>query len=340
MIIEHNYSLKSHNTFHFDVFADYFAAPSHHDEIIEVLKDPAVKNCPLLILGGGSNILFETNFHGLVLKPNIQHITIIDKKNKSVWVEVGAGVDWDFLVEWSVKQNLYGIENLSLIPGNVGASPVQNIGAYGVEVKDVIKQVNGIYLDTQENFCFKNNECKFDYRNSIFKNELKGKVIITSIIIELKKDNELKLNYGDLLNIVNTLGEQNLKNVRQAIIQIRESKLPNHEITGNVGSFFKNPVLDNMAADKILSQYPEAPFYKVGNHHKKIPAGWMIEKCGWKGKSIGNAAVHENQALVLINKTGKASGKEILHLASEIVESVKLKFGITIEKEVNVISSM
>lgn len=337
MIILQNYSLKKHHTFHFDVFTNFFAAPENKEEIVDVLKDPIYNNLPLLILGGGSNILFKSDFHGLTLEPNIQHITIINEQENNLWVEVGAGVNWDSFVKWSVNSCLYGIENLSLIPGNVGASPVQNIGAYGVEVKDVIKQVNGIYIDTLEYFSFKNDECHFQYRNSIFKNELKGKIIITSVVFELKKNAELKLEYGDIKAVVDELGQKNLKNIRKAIVQIRESKLPDTEVIGNVGSFFKNPVVENHIAKNIISHYDNVPFYSVGNNHSKIPAGWMIEQCGWKGKSIGNAAVHEKQALVLVNKTGNATGEEILYLAAQIVKSVKDKFGITIEKEVNVV---
>lgn len=337
MIILQNYSLKKHHTFHFDVVTNFFAAPENKEEIVEVLKDPIYNNLPLLILGGGSNILFKSDFHGLILKPNIQHITIINEQENNLWVEVGAGVNWDSFVKWSVSSNLYGIENLSLIPGNIGASPVQNIGAYGVEVKDVIKQVNGFYIDTLEYFSFKNDECHFQYRNSIFKNELKGKIIITSVVFELKKNAELKLEYGDIKAVVDELGQKNLKNIRKAIVQIRESKLPDTEVMGNVGSFFKNPVVENHIAKNIISHYDHVPFYSVGNNHSKIPAGWMIEQCGWKGKSIGNAAVHEKQALVLVNKTGNATGEEILYLAAQIVKSVKDKFGITIEKEVNVV---
>ncbi|TLX73250.1 UDP-N-acetylmuramate dehydrogenase [Labilibacter sediminis] len=337
MVIQQNYSLKPHHTFHFNVQADFFVAPESKEEVIEILKAPVCKSNPLLILGGGSNILFKSDYKGLILKPNIQNITVVDEQENNLWVEVGAGVDWDYFVEWSVKNNLYGIENLSLIPGNVGACPVQNIGAYGVEVKDVIKQVNGVYIDTLESFSFKNEECDFAYRNSIFKNHLKGKVIITSVVFELKKQAELKLGYGDVLEKINELGEQNLVNTRKAIVHIRESKLPDPEVIGNVGSFFKNPVVENSIAHKIIEQHNNVPHYKIGDTLCKIPAGWMIEQCGWKGRSLGNAAVHEKQALVLVNKTGKANGEEVLRLASEIEKSVKSKFGITIEKEVNVI---
>jgi UDP-N-acetylmuramate dehydrogenase len=337
MIIKENFSLKKYNTFHLDIYSTFFAAPENEEEIIDVLKQRN-QSLPLLILGGGSNVLFKNNFKGIIVKPNLHKLSVIDETDNHIWIEAGAGIEWDHFVDWTVKNKYYGIENLSLIPGNIGASPVQNIGAYGVEVKDVISHVNGIYIDTLEKFSFKKQECKFGYRNSIFKNELKNKVIITSVVFKIKKQAELKLNYGDVLAKVEELGEKNLENTRKAIITIRESKLPDHEVLGNVGSFFKNPIVKNDLAQNILDKYPEAPYYRVDENNTKIPAGWLIEQCGWKGKSLGNAAVHEKQALVLINKTGNATGEEVLLLASEIEKSVKQKFGIEIEKEVNIIA--
>lgn len=337
MVLQQHYPLKSHNTFHFDVYAEYFSAPQNVQEIIEVLTEPTLQNKPCFILGGGSNVLFQSNFKGLILKPDIQSIQIIHQTAQSVWVEVGAGIDWDNFVEWSVSKGYYGIENLSLIPGNVGASPVQNIGAYGSEIMDVITQVHGIFLDSLESFSFKNSECEFSYRNSIFKNSLKGKTIITSVQFVLSKQGDIKTSYGGVAQEVDRLGGPSLRNARQAIINIRESKLPDPAVIGNVGSFFKNPIVENTVANKISKEYPDAPIYKVDEGHSKIPAGWMIEQCGWKGKSLGNAAVHKNQALVLINKNGLANGQDILALALEIEKSVKQKFGIEISKEVNVI---
>ncbi len=338
MVIQQHYPLKSHNTFHFDVYAEYFSAPQNVQEIIEVLTEPTLQNKPCFVLGGGSNVLFQSNFKGLILKPNVQSIQMIHQTAQSVWVEVGAGIDWDSFVEWSVNKGFYGIENLSLIPGNVGASPVQNIGAYGSEIMDVITQVNGIFIDSLERFSLKNNECEFSYRNSIFKNSLKGKTIITSVEFVLSKQGNIKTSYGGVAQEVDRLGGSSLRNARQAIINIRESKLPDPAVIGNVGSFFKNPIVENSVAKKIGKEYPDAPIYKVDEGHSKIPAGWMIEQCGWKGKSLGNAGVHEKQALVLLNKTGLANGQDILALAHEIEKSVKLKFGIEISKEVNVVS--
>ncbi|SMO44978.1 UDP-N-acetylmuramate dehydrogenase [Saccharicrinis carchari] len=336
MVIQH-YALKPHNTFHFNVYADYFSAPKNSDEIIQVLTNPLLRKQPLFILGGGSNVLFKSDFKGFILKPDIQSIRIIKQNEQSVWVEAGAGIDWDSFVAWSVDKGYYGIENLSLIPGNVGASPVQNIGAYGTEIMNVITRVNGIFLDTLEPFSFTNSACDFSYRNSIFKNKLKGKTIITSVEFVLGKQGKIKTDYAGVKEEVFRLGKPTLKNARQAIINIRESKLPDPELVGNAGSFFKNPVVKSAVANAIALDYPDAPIYKVDDQFAKIPAGWMIEQCGWKGKSMGNAAVHKNQALVLINKTGKATGEEMLALALEIERSVKLKFGIEINKEVNVV---
>ncbi len=337
MIIQENFSLKNHHTFHFNVFAKYFVAPKSQEQLIEIINDRIVEKKDMLILGEGSNILFTGDYQGLVIKPIIDDIKIIESNNHKVWVEVGAGVQWDAFVSWAVSNNFYGIENLSLIPGNVGACPVQNIGAYGIEVKDVITHVNGIFIDSGNPFSLKNKDCNFSYRNSIFKNEHKGNFIITSVCFELSKEENYHLNYGDVNAKVEELGGVNLKNIRKAIIEIRESKLPDHNLFGNVGSFFKNPIVDKIIADNIKNEYPEAPVYPVSETQSKVAAGWMIDQCNWKGKSLGNAAVHDKQALVLINKTGNASGEEILKLASKIEESVFNKFGVQIEKEVNVI---
>ncbi len=337
MIIQENFSLKNHHTFHFNVSAKYFVAPTSQEQLIEIINDQIVDKKNILILGEGSNILFTNDYNGLIIKPVIDSINIIDANKQKVWVEVGAGVVWDDFVNWAVSNNFYGIENLSLIPGTIGACPVQNIGAYGIEVKDVITHVNGIFIDSGSTFSLKNNDCNFSYRNSIFKSEHKDNIIITSVCFELSKEEHYHLKYGDVNDKVKELGGLNLSNIRKAIIEIRESKLPDHNIFGNVGSFFKNPIVDKMVADNIKNEFPEAPVYPVSETQSKVAAGWMIDQCNWKGKSIGNAAVHDKQALVLINKTGKASGKDILKLASEIEESVFQKFGIRIEKEVNVI---
>ncbi len=337
MIIQENFSLKNYNTFHFDVKTKYFVAPKTQEQLTEIINDRLVDKKDILVLGGGSNILFTKDYDGLIIKPIFDKINIIESNDHKVWVEVGAGVVWDDFVNWAVSNNYYGIENLSLIPGNVGACPVQNIGAYGIEVKDVITHVNGIFIDSGNPFSLKNKDCDFSYRNSIFKNDYKGNFIITSVCFELNKDENYHLKYGDVNAKVEELGGVNLKNIRKAIIEIRESKLPDHNLFGNVGSFFKNPIVDKEIADNILESYPEASVYSVSETQSKVAAGWMIDQCNWKGKSIGNAAVHDKQALVLINKTGIATGEEVLNLAKEVEDSVYQKFGIHIEKEVNVI---
>jgi len=336
-MITNNISLKEYNTLNISVKTTYFAQPKTSHETIAVLKSDTAKNNSIFILGGGSNILFKSDFDGLVIHPCISDINILEENENMIKVEVGAGIEWDSFVEWAVNRNLYGIENLSLIPGNIGACPVQNIGAYGVEVKDVITSVQGIYLDSLESFSLSNAACKFDYRNSVFKQELKNKTLITSVCFELQKIGELNLNYGSIQKDVEALGERSLLNARRAIIAVRNSKLPDPKEFGNVGSFFKNPIIDIAIAKDIFKKYPSAPSYEVSESLVKIPAAWLIEQAGWKGKSIGNAAVHKNQALVLINSNGQATGTEILELAGAIVSDVEKKFGISLEKEVNVL---
>ncbi|WP_282037281.1 UDP-N-acetylmuramate dehydrogenase [Saccharicrinis aurantiacus] len=336
-MITNNISLKEYNTLNISVKTTYFAQPKTSQETIAVLKSDTARNNSIFILGGGSNILFKSDFDGLVIHPCISDINILEENEDTIKVKVGAGVEWDSFVEWAVNRNLYGIENLSLIPGNIGACPVQNIGAYGVEVKDVITSVQGIYLDSLESFSLSNTACKFDYRNSVFKQELKNKTLITSVCFELQKKGELNLKYGSIQKDVEALGERSLLNARKAIIAVRNSKLPDPKEFGNVGSFFKNPIIDIAIAKDIFKKYPSAPSYEVSESLVKIPAAWLIEQAGWKGKSIGNAAVHKNQALVLINSNGQATGTEILELAGAIVSDVEKKFGISMEKEVNVL---
>ena len=245
---------------------------------------------------------------------------------------------WDDLVAYTVNKNLHGLENLSYIPGHVGASPIQNIGAYGIEAKDSIEVVNGIYIDNKQSFTLTNDDCEFDYRNSIFKNKLKNKTIVTSVIFKLAKKTTFNLSYGNVLEEVEKLGEINLSNIRNAIIEIRKSKLPNPEVNGNAGSFFKNPIITKALYTKILHNYPTLPSYPIDDHFIKIPAGGLIETAGWKGQSRGQVAVHDKQALVLINK-GLATGKDVFQLAQVIITDIKNKFEIELEAEVNMIGS-
>ncbi|MCX6239621.1 MAG: UDP-N-acetylmuramate dehydrogenase [Bacteroidia bacterium] len=333
----HNFSLKSSNTFGISAIAKHYLTVDSPEELIRFLREnnPAGKE-KRLFLGAGSNLLFVNNFDGLIIHPEIPGIRLITENKDIVEVEAGAGVVWDNFVDSCVKKGWGGVENLSLIPGNVGAVPVQNIGAYGAEVESVIAEVRGVNLDTLENKSFNPAECKFGYRTSIFKVELKEQFMVTSVVFRLSKQPEYRLEYGALETEVCKFGEKNLQNIRKAVIAIRESKLPDPMKIGNAGSFFKNPVVSEAAANALKNVYPDLPVYPVGSGLVKIAAGWIIEKAGWKGKSIGNAAVHDKQALVLINNGG-ASGKEIFELSEIILKDVLLKFNIELEREVQVI---
>ena len=334
--IKENISLKNYNTFGIDVKSRFFVECSSVQELSGFLNIHRKQNLPLMILGGGSNVLFTKDFAGYILMPNIQGIEIIEENNGHVIIRVGAGVDWDEFVESCVNKNWSGIENLSLIPGNVGTCPIQNIGAYGVEVKDVIIEVVTLEIDTLRTHLFKNEDCQFGYRDSIFKRKLKGKHIITHVVFKLKKQPDFKLNYGNLKEELKRFDEINLRNIRQAVIDVRNSKLPKPEEIGNSGSFFKNPVIERSKANELIKQYPEMPSYRQGDNLIKIPAGWLIQQAGWKGKKTGNTGVHEKQALVLVNY-GNATGAEVYKLAVKIQKSVKEIFDIDLEIEVNII---
>jgi len=324
-------SLKQFNTFGFDAKCSLYSAPETVEKIKEVLR--AHKGISLFVLGGGSNILFSKDFDGLILKPNIKSIEIEKENSEYVWVRVGAGMVWDEFVNYAVDNNLGGIENLSAIPGNVGAAPVQNVGAYGMEAKDTITTVEGIYIDNLASFKLSNSECKFGYRNSVFKNELKQKIVVTHVVFKLSKIHTFVLDYG---NIKDELGKEiNLNTIRKTIINIRTNKLPDPKILGNAGSFYKNPVIAKEQADKLIAQYPQMPFYPL-NSEVKIPAGWLIEQCGLKGFRIGNVGIHEKQALVLVNY-GEGTAKELINLSNLVREKVFSQFEITIEPEVIVV---
>ncbi len=334
--IKENFSLKKYNTFSFDVKCSYFSTFSKVDELKELIIIHINNKYPLMVLGGGSNILFTTDFEGLIIQSIIKGVEIISETNEYVDVRVGSGENWDEFVGYCVQHDWSGIENLSLIPGFVGTCPIQNIGAYGVEVKDTITKVETIEIDSLNDFVFSNAECNFGYRDSIFKKELKGKHVITYVYFRLKKKSEFVLNYGNLNEELQKYNLINLKNIRQAVIDIRNSKLPKPEDFGNAGSFFKNPEVKAVKFDELKRNYPTIPSYPQGNSRVKVPAGWLIEQAGWKGKNIGNAGVHSKQALVLIN-LGNATGNEVLNLAKEIQNSVNQKFGIQLEMEVNVV---
>lgn len=331
-----NYPLKDHNTFGLNVSAEKFFSVNTIEETMQAIEFVKRANLPHLILGGGSNILFTNNYKGVIIHPNIKGIEVTADTNEYIDLRVGAGVEWDCLVDHSVKMGLCGLENLSIIPGKVGASPIQNIGAYGVEAKDTIEKVEGIYIDKQERFNLTKAECKFGYRDSIFKNKLKGKVVVTHVTFRLSKECKLITHYGNLDTEVEKLGEKTLQNVRQAVINIRNAKLPDPKELGNGGSFFKNPVVEISQVEDLQTKYEHVPFYPVNDNLVKLPAGWLIEHTGWKGKRVGNVGVHKNQALVLVNY-GNATGQEIVDLAHEIREAVMEQFNVSLEMEVNVI---
>ena len=334
-MIYKNVSLKNYNTFGLDYKASTLIKIKTEEDAISVLESKSFRG-PILILGGGSNILFTADFDGTIIHSGIGGIRVEEKKPEYVIVSAGSGINWDEFVEWSVSNGNSGIENLSLIPGLTGASPIQNIGAYGVEVKDVIEKVRGVSIDDCSIREFSNKECQFGYRNSIFKQEYKGNFFVTRVFFRLRTSPEYRLNYGSLNAEIANLGELSLRNVRQAVINIRRSKLPDPQVTGNAGSFFKNPVIASTYAENLKEKYPRMPLYPETAGKAKIAAGWLIEQCGWKGKKAGAAAVHENQALVLIN-TGNASGKEIYDLSEKIKQSVFEKFNVELDREVEII---
>ena len=332
MTIRDNCSLADRNTFGMDVRADRLIDWATTDELKNALPDIEK---PVLMIGGGSNLLFMGDFKGTVLHSTITSIDIIDSTDDLVYVKVGAGVVWDDFVAWCTVNGLWGVENLSAIPGEVGASAVQNIGAYGAEAKDVIDTVQTICLTDGTERDFSNAECRYGYRQSIFKNELKGQYAVAYVIYALSKVPQPKLGYGALEQEVERLGGPTLANIRQAVISIRNSKLPDPKVLGNAGSFFMNPVVTEQEFNIIRSNYPDVPSYPAPGGIK-VPAGWLIEKTGWKGRSLGPAAVYEKQALVLVNKGG-ATGADVKRLADTIIADVKRKFGITLSTEVNYI---
>lgn len=333
----YNCSLLPYNTFGMDVKASRFVEYASVEELRGLWNAEREAVARALHIGGGSNLLFTSDYEGLILHSAIKGYTVVKETEEEVEVRVGAGEVWDDFVAYTVANGWYGAENLSLIPGEVGASAVQNIGAYGVEAKDLIVSVDTFGLETGEERRFMREECRYAYRESVFKQELKGKYAVTFVTYRLKKHPVFHLEYGNIRAELEKQGCQvDLENVRRIIIAIRQAKLPDPKVLGNAGSFFMNPVVPKMQFEALLAQYPDMPHYPVDEAHVKIPAGWMIDRCGWKGKRVGHAGVHEKQALVLVN-CGGATGKEVMHLAEEIVASVRERFGVTIRPEVNYI---
>lgn len=343
MKITDNCSLKERNTFGIAATARHFAEYDSVDELQTLVGRRAAEDdaTPLLHIGGGSNLLFLGDYAGTVLHSQIRDIVVTADEGDYVYVRVGAGVTWDDWVQYAVDSSWFGLENLSLIPGEVGAAAVQNIGAYGAEAKDFILFVDTVDLQTGAIRHFTVEECRYGYRDSIFKQELRGRYAVTHVHFRLSHSFRPRLDYGGIRRALEERGidEVNLtaEQLRQTIIEIRRAKLPDPSELGNAGSFFKNPIVDRSVFERIQKTYPEAPHYEVDADHVKIPAGWMIEQCGWKGKTLGRAGVYEKQALVLVNRGG-ATGKEINDLCKAIQADVEARFGILIHPEVNFIA--
>ncbi len=334
--IQENISLKAFNTFGLDAYAQYLQTFTSVEEIKEILASEHYANHEHFILGGGSNILFTKDVKALVLKNEIIGIEIIEENEEYAFVKFGAGERWHDCVLWAIEHNLGGIENLSLIPGTMGAAPMQNIGAYGVEIKSVLHQVCAIEKSSGEVKLFNNKDCAFGYRESVFKRALKNKYIITHVTLKLTKKHALKMDYGAIQDELKAQGVSSptIKDVSNAVIAIRESKLPNPKEIGNAGSFFKNPVISKKSFEKIQSENQDMPHYEQGDQ-VKIPAGWLIEQAGWKGYVEGKIGVHKNQALVLVHY-GHGQGQEIYNLSQQIINDIQARYGISLEREVNI----
>jgi UDP-N-acetylmuramate dehydrogenase len=337
MIVKKDFSLKDRNTFNLDVKAKYFTEVISVAELQELLNNPQFKTEKKLMLGGGSNILFTEDFDGLVIQYQKKEISIIEEGEATVKIKADAGREWHELVMFAVKAGYGGIENLSLIPGKVGAAPIQNIGAYGQELKDSFVSLSGLFCDNGVIKEFTKEECRFGYRNSIFKQELKGKFIITDIVLELNKNPKINIEYGDIKRelLKREISNPGIKDVSDVIIDIRRSKIPDTALLGNAGSFFKNPELDFDIFENIKTFYPEVPHFFTDNK-VKVPAAWLIEKSGMKGIRIGNAGTYNKQPLVIVNYGG-ASADEIFQVKEYVKGEVKSKFNISLEEEVNII---
>jgi UDP-N-acetylmuramate dehydrogenase len=334
-MIQININLKEYNTFGISVKAEMFAVFSSIEELKQILSHRNGKD--LLVLGGGSNLLLTKDFDGLVIKNEIKRFEVIEETASEVIVESGAGENWHEFVLNCIDKGFGGIENLSLIPGSVGASPMQNIGAYGVEIKDVFESLSAYHIASGEIHYFDKTKCEFGYRESIFKNKVKGEYIILTVTFRLTKNPTINSSYGAINEQLKVMGIQvpTIKELSAAVIAIRQSKLPDPKIIGNAGSFFKNPTVEIALLEQIQKNYPDIPNYPAVNG-KKLAAGWLIEKAGWKGRTFDNYGVHKLQALVLVNY-GNCTGQEILDLSSQIIQDVFEKFGVLLEREVNIL---
>ncbi|UII25462.1 UDP-N-acetylmuramate dehydrogenase [Fulvivirga maritima] len=332
-------SLKPYNTFGLEAKTRLYTEVNSIKELQETLKTEEAKSNPLLILGGGSNILLTQDFDGLTIKNTITGKTIVEETDDFVLIKVGAGEVWHHFVTYAIEQNWGGTENLSLIPGTVGAAPMQNIGAYGIEIKEIFESLEAVNIETGEIETFNKEQCQFGYRESVFKRNLKGKYIIAHVTFKLsKKDHQLHIEYGAIKSMLEELKIKSptIQDVSQAVISIRQSKLPDPKEIGNSGSFFKNPTITNIDFESLKVDYPNIPGYELPDNEVKVPAGWLIEQAGWKGYTNGNIGVHKKQALVLVNYGG-GNGNDIWALAQEIQASVVKKFGIELHPEVNII---
>lgn len=338
MEIAKNFSLKRFNTFGIDAKAKAFVEITSEEDVLEILSLKNFKNYRKFILGGGSNILFTKDFDGLVIKNSIPGIEIISEDDATATIEVGAGVIWNDLVTYCVNRNLGGIENLALIPGTTGAVPIQNIGAYGEELSETFLKLDGVFINSVEKEIFVKNDCRFAYRNSIFKNELKDKFVITKICLKLNKNPVIKTEYGNVKNELDKTGKTDftIKDLSEVITKIRKEKLPDPSVIGNAGSFFKNPEIKSEEYDLLREKFPDLKGYPSDDGNVKISAAWLIEKAGWKGFRKGSTGTHINHALVIVNY-GTATGEEVLHFAKEIKKSIYEKFGVVLENEVNII---
>ena len=343
MQIQENISLKPYNSFGIDAKASHFASFKNTEELSELLTNDlptgqAGSRLPTLILGGGSNILLTQDYEGLVLKNEIKGIEKIKEDEEFVYVQSGAGENWHQFVLYCIENNWAGVENLSLIPGNVGASPMQNIGAYGVEIKDVFHELKALHRKEKANYTFCLKDCDFGYRESVFKRKYKDEFVIINVTYKLRKQPVFNTSYGAIEQELERMGvkELSIKAISDAVINIRSSKLPNPAEIGNAGSFFKNPEIGNAQFEMLKTQFPAIVGYPLPNGNVKLAAGWLIEQCGWKGYRKGDAGCHAKQALVLVNY-GNANGNEIYNLSEEILQSVKAKFGVMLEREVNII---
>ncbi|MGI6342384.1 MAG: UDP-N-acetylmuramate dehydrogenase [Bacteroidales bacterium] len=336
-----NINLKNYNTFNLDYTTRYFFSVSNREQISELINHRVLDNfsAKLFILSGGSNILLTNNFDGLMLHMNTKGSKILNKTDKNVFVKVEAGEVWHDFVTWAVNNGYGGIENLALIPGKVGASPIQNIGAYGVEVKDVIEEVEFLNLNTLKIEVIGKSDCDFAYRSSIFKTKLKGQFIITSVTFKLNLNSAVNTSYGNINERLSRQGitNPNIKDVYNAVIAIRQEKLPDTNVLGSAGSFFKNPIIDNEHLQKLLEKYPNMPYYKQGDDTSKLAAAWLIDTCGFKGKRFGNVGVYDKQALILVHY-GNAQGSDIVNLAENIVNTVYDRFNVKLSPEVNIIN--